>query len=781
MFALERATTNRRAGLWTILGLILVPLVVAGGFLWAGWNSDDRLDRVQAAIVNNDEPIKINGQLVPLGRQLSGGLVAAKDDPNFSWLITDDADAESGLKSGAYAAVVTIPTDFSANATSYSKDQSDEVHHATIDVQTSQISGLADPVVGQAITAQATKILNATLTESYLKNIYIGFNQTGEQFATLAKAAGKLSDGTDQLADGITQTATGTGQFASGLSQLGNGAQDLSSGMGQYASGVHQYADGVGQLADGAGQSADGAQQLATGGKQLASGADQLAGGAHTLSSGGQKLASSADQLAEGADGIAGGLKTLQKGSKQTQGLGTTSYAKNVTRFAGGVAQYEAAMEFLSTATPAQLSGSQQFAGLACPAQLPAESCPAYYAGLTAGTTAAYQGLQSPDGGRTPGLVTGAAGLAKGAGGLDQIVSGLRFGPDGKTGVTAFADGLGQFASGLGAYTGGVTKLSGGLGSFADGVGAYAGGVGQLATGLGQLADGTDELAVGGQQLAIGADKIAGGTAQLADGTQQSADGAAKLYDGVSKLSDGGEKLADGTGKFANGLEKGKDQIPSYDKTLRNKLSSVVTTPVKSDLVRKIFPDEASTTLLMMIALWLGALATFLILRAVPARVLSSMKPSWRLALEGILPAAVVGVVQAGALTAALGALLDLSASAVGVLLGLSIVTALSFAAINHALVAWFGGVGRFISVTVLVIAAAGAITSALPAAFDTIIPFLPTTPALDGLRAIVSDGSGAGHAAALLVGWLIIGVAASVLAVARRRVLSPLAVPLLA
>ena len=62
MFALERATTPRRAGVWTIIGLLLVPLVVAGGFLWAGWNSSDRLDRVQAAVVNADDPVELNGQ-----------------------------------------------------------------------------------------------------------------------------------------------------------------------------------------------------------------------------------------------------------------------------------------------------------------------------------------------------------------------------------------------------------------------------------------------------------------------------------------------------------------------------------------------------------------------------------------------------------------------------------------------------------------------------------------------------------------------------------------------
>ena len=40
-----------------------------------------------------------------------------------------------------------------------------------------------------------------------------------------------------------------------------------------------------------------------------------------------------------------------------------------------------------------------------------------------------------------------------------------------------------------------------------------------------------------------------------------------------------------------------------------------------------------------------------------------------------------------------------------------------------------------------------------------------------------VADGSGAGSAASLLVAWLLIGLVAGVLAVARRRVVAPLVV----
>ena len=73
----------------------------------------------------------------------------------------------------------------------------------------------------------------------------------------------------------------------------------------------------------------------------------------------------------------------------------------------------------------------------------------------------------------------------------------------------------------------------------------------------------------------------------------------------------------------------------------------------------------------------------------------------------------------------------------------------------------------------------AGAVTSAVPASFDALRPFLPFTPAFDGLRAVVTDGSGAGSAVSLLLAWLVVGLVAGVLAVARRRVVAPgVAVP---
>ena len=58
-----------------LVGLLLVPLAIAGLLTWSLGKPEDRLKDVKAAVVNEDEPIEINGQLTPLGRQLSAKLV----------------------------------------------------------------------------------------------------------------------------------------------------------------------------------------------------------------------------------------------------------------------------------------------------------------------------------------------------------------------------------------------------------------------------------------------------------------------------------------------------------------------------------------------------------------------------------------------------------------------------------------------------------------------------------------------------------------------------------
>lgn len=54
---------------------ILVPLLAAGAFTAALANPQRHIDDVVAAVVNNDEPVELEGQLAPLGRQFAAALV----------------------------------------------------------------------------------------------------------------------------------------------------------------------------------------------------------------------------------------------------------------------------------------------------------------------------------------------------------------------------------------------------------------------------------------------------------------------------------------------------------------------------------------------------------------------------------------------------------------------------------------------------------------------------------------------------------------------------------
>ena len=93
--SVERARTRRPITWLTILGVILLPAVIGGILVVALYNPASRLDTMNAAIVNNDQAVTIDGQYVPLGRQLTAGLVEGSGDSesNLTWTISNAVDA----------------------------------------------------------------------------------------------------------------------------------------------------------------------------------------------------------------------------------------------------------------------------------------------------------------------------------------------------------------------------------------------------------------------------------------------------------------------------------------------------------------------------------------------------------------------------------------------------------------------------------------------------------------------------------------------------------------
>lgn len=764
MISLERTTGSRRVGWISLVGALLVPIMVAAGFLAATWNSTDRWDKVQAAIVNADQPVSINGQSVPLGRQLASGLVKGgssgdqKAKQNFDWVISDADDAADGLADGRYAAVVTIPKDFSKDATSYAANKGDRAEQATLDVQTSKVSGVTDSAIAAAISSTAVSSLNNQLTKQYLGNLYLGFNQTQQGIAKSADAASSLADGAAHLNDGIGKSADGAKTFAAGMAQLSTGTGELSDGLTQTDTGVGQLATGVSGLADGIKQTDTGVAKLDTGAGKLADGMDSYAKGAKAYATGVKRYTDGVSQLTDKLGPYADGVGKYADGVNQ--------YVDGVNGFAAGANQYvDGVAKIADSVQHAVIVNST--ADSVCTSDMTQDQCTYFIAGMKQGATSTAGTIetQAADAGKQ---LKSASSTVVDSG--DMITSGGNTIKKGSTQLSGAAGKLGDAGDRLDS---GAQGLAGGAKKLHTGIDGLHTGISTFATGFGKLDKGAQQLNTGAKKLAAGFGTLDAAGQQLATGTSQSATGAGQLSDGLSKLHDGSDQLATGAGKLADGLHKAADQLPTYSNSDRRQLAKVASAPVAGGQPDGLFANATTTTLLLALALWVGGLATYLIVRAVSSEVFGSQKSSARLALEGLLPGLMIGAAQAVILSIMMSVLLHLSAGRTLGLLGLSVFAAITFAVLNQALVAWLGGIGRFISVAVVVMSVAGSLTNALPDAFATAQSYLPITPALDGVRLIVTGGGSAGHQCAVLLAWLVIGFAASVLAVSRRRMMA--------
>ncbi|MET4583402.1 putative membrane protein [Conyzicola nivalis] len=371
---------------WGALGaVVLVPLAFVGLFVGALSQSDTSIDRIPAAIVNEDSLVTTTApdgseQNVFAGRQLVTELTGS-DSQGFDWTITNADDAEAALAAGEVYAILTVPEDFSTSVLSI---QSDQPVKSNLTIQTddahSYLTGSVLQVVGQTMVGTFGK----QITSQYISGLYSGLGGVGTALSTASAGAAELGTGATGIADGATQLGSGATQLAGGASQLGaglktytSGVSSLSSGLAQLnsgaaglsqlSSGVAAYTGGVGQLSGGlsqvnagiqanllipaeqraalqtitdqlAGAAAAGpalSQQTAGAITGLQSGIGQSASGAARLASAGPALVTGVNGLATGATGLATGASGIADGATQlATGAGTLS-----TGLADGAAQ----------------------------------------------------------------------------------------------------------------------------------------------------------------------------------------------------------------------------------------------------------------------------------------------------------------------------------------------------------------------------------------------------------------------------------------------------------
>ena len=98
----------------TIIAIMIIPFLYSLFFLKSVWDPYGNTKYLPVAVVNNDKPVKYQGKTFKVGEDLEKELRENKD---LGWHFVNAKEAKYGLSHKKYYMVITIPKNFSKNAT----------------------------------------------------------------------------------------------------------------------------------------------------------------------------------------------------------------------------------------------------------------------------------------------------------------------------------------------------------------------------------------------------------------------------------------------------------------------------------------------------------------------------------------------------------------------------------------------------------------------------------------------------------------------------------------
>ncbi|WP_270320286.1 YhgE/Pip domain-containing protein [Weissella cibaria] len=325
--------------LLVIFVLFFVPSIYAVTFLSSLWDPYGAVKNLPVAVVNHDKSVKYQGKKLTVGSDLKKQLEKSKA-MDFSF--PTDAAAKKGLKDGKYYTVITIPENFSKNATTLlDKQPKKMVLHYETSSGHSFIAGKLSESGAKAITAK----VSAQVTETYAKTIFGQVKKMGKGITQAADANQKLADGTTKIKSGSDEVTTNLEKLASSSLTFKDGTNTLTNGLSQYTAGVAQADSGSQQLAAGLNKLngqvptlTQGVAKLNDGTHQYTAGVNQLAGGLNRANDGARQYTGGVSQVTNGLNTLNGQAPTLTQGITQIND-GTHQYTAGVEKITGGLNQ----------------------------------------------------------------------------------------------------------------------------------------------------------------------------------------------------------------------------------------------------------------------------------------------------------------------------------------------------------------------------------------------------------------------------------------------------------
>ena len=344
----------------TICAMMIIPFLYSVFFLKSVWDPYGNTGHLPVAVVNKDQSVKFQSKNFAVGDQLVDQL---KENEDLDWHFVSAEKARYGLSHKKYYMVITIPENFSKNATTVlnKKPKKMELTYKT--------NGSLN-YIGEVISKQGATQVNASVKESvseaYADTMFKVIKKVGGGFKTAANGAKKLSDGSKTLSDGLnTYTAgvdtvnkgvmtlnAGVVPLGSGVLQLTTGSSTLKNGIDTYTAGVDTVNGGVQTLKGSVPALTSGVGQLYTGSNTLKNGINTYTAGVDTVNGGVQTLKGSVPVLKSGVSQLYTGSSTLKDG--------VANYTKGTNKVADGIAQINSNVPALTAGATQLVSGTDE-------------------------------------------------------------------------------------------------------------------------------------------------------------------------------------------------------------------------------------------------------------------------------------------------------------------------------------------------------------------------------------------------------------------------------------
>ncbi|WP_223070452.1 YhgE/Pip domain-containing protein [Paenibacillus caui] len=501
-----RVAAKKPLNIISVIAVIFIPILYSGMLIAAFWDPYGNLDKLPVAVVNMDKGADYGGKALHIGNDLVDELKKNKD---FDWDFVNEQEAMRGIADNRYYMKITIPENFSAQATTLMEDNPKPAE--LIYEPNGDYNFIAGQIGNSAIKDIKSKV-SAKVTEAYTDSLFGKVSEISNGLADAGSGAGDLHDGASKLEDG-------TARLKENLNKLVNGTTKLSDGISPLESGANKLGAGTKDLSVGAASLAGGLDQLSAAHKQLEKGTNDAVQGVSQIASGLNSAQDANHQLNEGIHASLDGSVKLQQGLQSSM-----DSSDQLVQGASGVAQ---GLDQLMKANPA-LANDPSMQKLLATSQAVAQ-----------GTKQLQEGQKQ--------LLAGSSQLVEGnqklAAGSDQVVSGGQ-----------------QLVAGAQKLQAAGPQLTQGMKQFGGKLNEAAAGSHKLAQGAGQLAEGTGALQKG-------IVKLGGGVDELSSGSQQLSDGAGTLKSGMQDLVSGAGKLADKLNEAAGDTSKVKgtdDAVSMY-------------------------------------------------------------------------------------------------------------------------------------------------------------------------------------------------------------------------